>query len=261
MDCRQLKEILDAYALGAASPEEAAALEEHVADCLRCWEELSEAQRAAALLALSVPLEEPPETLRQRLLELARREAARQQRRPLLERLRRLWPVGAALLAAASGAALALALFLQTEVSDLRDERESLAQQVRQAEAMAFQQQQMLAVLSAPDVRELRIEPTSPDSRALAVYYWSPSSNKGVILCNNLPPLTEEQVYQVWLMVDGQPVPAGTLDMRGGFGQLHMDLEAMERPPQGIGISIEPASGSDSPSGEMFLYASLPQGH
>ena len=37
MDCDQVGELLDAYALGAAEADEAAALEEHVADCVRCW--------------------------------------------------------------------------------------------------------------------------------------------------------------------------------------------------------------------------------
>ncbi len=68
MDCKQVKELLDAYALGAADPEEAAALEEHMDDCARCWKTFNEAQRAAAAVALSTSLHPAPESLRRNIL-------------------------------------------------------------------------------------------------------------------------------------------------------------------------------------------------
>jgi len=68
VNCEQVKELLDAYVLGAAEPEEAAALEEHMEDCGRCWPELNEAQRAAAAIALSANLCRAPESLRRGIL-------------------------------------------------------------------------------------------------------------------------------------------------------------------------------------------------
>jgi anti-sigma factor RsiW len=68
MDCEQVKELLDAYALGAVEPEEAAALEAHMEDCARCWHSFSECQRAAAAIALSANLCRAPESLRRSVL-------------------------------------------------------------------------------------------------------------------------------------------------------------------------------------------------
>jgi predicted anti-sigma-YlaC factor YlaD len=68
MDCKQVKELLDAYALGAAEPEEATALDEHMEDCARCWQTFNEAQRAAAAIALSTSLHRAPESLRRNIL-------------------------------------------------------------------------------------------------------------------------------------------------------------------------------------------------
>ena len=65
--------MLEAYALGAVAPEEGAHIEEHLGECLACWDHLSESQRAAALLALAVPLEEPREDLRRRIIAQAQR--------------------------------------------------------------------------------------------------------------------------------------------------------------------------------------------
>lgn len=74
MECEAVGELLDAYALGALKPEETGSIEEHLADCLRCWEHLKESQKAAALLVLAVPLEQPREELRRRIIAQAAKE-------------------------------------------------------------------------------------------------------------------------------------------------------------------------------------------
>lgn len=68
VDCREVAGLLDASALGAAESKEVRALREHMADCLRCWDELTEAQRAAALLALLVRLRRAGASLRKRII-------------------------------------------------------------------------------------------------------------------------------------------------------------------------------------------------
>lgn len=89
MECSEVGRLLDAYALGALRPEETGPIEEHLADCLKCWEHLKECQKAAALLVLAVPLEQPREELRQRIIAEAVKEAGQEGRR----RFRwRWWP-------------------------------------------------------------------------------------------------------------------------------------------------------------------------
>ena len=57
--------------LGQVSDDERAAMEAHVADCERCARELSQAADAFATLALALPAEAPPPSLRSRLLDAA----------------------------------------------------------------------------------------------------------------------------------------------------------------------------------------------
>jgi anti-sigma factor RsiW len=75
MKCADVGKLLDAYALGAIGAEETDVIEEHLTDCLRCWDHLQESQKAAALLFLAVPLKEPREELRRRIMAQAAREA------------------------------------------------------------------------------------------------------------------------------------------------------------------------------------------
>ena len=261
MDCEQIKEILDAYALGAAEKAEAEALEEHVADCVRCWESLNEAQRATALLALSTAIEEASPYLRHRILDEARRQG-----RPsrgagrLLAGLKRLWPAGVGVLAAAGVAALVLAVFVQAEMNDLQDENGQLERQVQEAGTLLGEQRQLMAVMAAPDLQQVSLHSPQPGSDALATYYWSLNTQSGFLVCNKLPPLAENQSYQVWILADGEAIPAGTFQPWKGIGQLPIDLSISDKRHTAIIVTIEDADGSDRPSGEPFLLASLESG-
>jgi len=257
MDCEQIRDLLDAYALGAADAREAAAIEEHVADCVRCWSSLDEAQRVAASLALSTVLQKAPQPLRSRVLA----EAERRQQPALPSfpgRLRWLWPAATGALAAGAVAALAFALVLQSQVNDLRDDKDRLAADVQDAGAVLEEQRQLMAVLAAPDAQQISLDPADPNSEALAVYYWSRSSRTGALLSNNLPALGEGQVYRVWVLTGDEVYDVGSFESWNGVGQLSMDIKDVSGRPVGIGVSIEDAAGAEEPR-EMFLFAEFPR--
>jgi len=257
MDCEQIRELLDAYALGAADAREAAAIEEHVADCVRCWSSLDEAQRVAASLALSTALQKAPPSLRSRVLA----EPERRQRPALAfvpKRLRGLWPAATGVLAAGAVAALAFALVLQAEVNDLRGDRDRLASDVQNAGGVLEEQRQLMAVLAAPDAQQINLQPADPSSEALAVYYWSRSTRTGALLSNNLPPLREGQLYHAWLLTGDEVYDAGSFEAWNGVGQLSMDIKDVSGRPAGIGVSIEDAASVERPR-EMFLFAEFPR--
>ncbi|MDO8614667.1 MAG: anti-sigma factor [Dehalococcoidia bacterium] len=257
MNCAEVGEILDAYALGAAEKAEADSVERHISDCVRCWEELNRAQRATALLALAIPMRQAPQRVQESILAQIAREG-----RPasgggpgLLQRFRLNWQMAAGALGAAGVAALAFAAFLQMQVSDLRDERSDLAGQVQAADAAVQQQQQLLAVLTASDAQQVTMKGDSLNSDASVVYNWSRAARKGFLACNGLPPLAEDQVYQVWFSWDDTAQSLGTFRSGDGTCQLPMDLKLVQSPPKGIGVTAEQAGGSEQPSSKWLLYA------
>ena len=256
MDCEQVRELLDAYALGAAEADEAARLEEHVADCVRCWSSLNEAQQAAATIALSTAFQRAPASLRKRILA----ETERGERRgvpELLQFVRGLWPVGAGVVTAAAAASLTFAFFLQTEVDDLRGENDQLSAVIEKTGDRLTEQQQIIAVLAAPDVQEVSLDATGHTTSAGAVYQWSNSAGTGALLCNNLPALQEGQEYMVWFLTQDHSYAAGSFQTWDGIGQLTMDLEDLPELPVAIGVSVEHVDAREP--GEMFLLAEFEQ--
>ena len=75
-DPDRLEEDLAAFALGALTPDEAAAVERHVDGCDACSARLRWLQPAVDLLPASVEQRTPPPQLRENLMAIVEREAA-----------------------------------------------------------------------------------------------------------------------------------------------------------------------------------------
>jgi len=76
MTCEEFLENVDALALGALSPEEAAAAEQHAAGCADCARELRLALAVTDRLPLSAPAMRAPAALRERVLAAVGAEAS-----------------------------------------------------------------------------------------------------------------------------------------------------------------------------------------
>jgi anti-sigma-K factor RskA len=261
MDCTETRDLLDAYALGAVDSDEAYRLEGHVADCIECWEELNKSRRTASLLALSVPIHRAPDRLRRRLMSRAQSEDARADRRPFLERFHFAWRPALAGLGVAGVVALAFASTLQVQMSDLRGDKNELAQQLSEASSEIEQQRQVVAVLSASDSEKIPMDAATLRTDAESVYNWSRETDAGFIVCNNFPALPDGQVYQVWLTRAGRAESVATfLPHADGGCQIPMDMSRLDWRPEGIGISVEPEGGSERPTRGWFAYATFQRG-
>jgi len=256
MNCDQAKELLDAYALGALEKGDADALMRHVAGCLECSKELTKSQRTAALLALTVPIEEAPPRLRGRLMAQAGGESGAPARLPAWQRLRPSWRMTVRAVGLAGVVALAFSAFLQVQMNGLRGDKNNLEQQLTATDTELEQQRQIVSVLSASDTRKVPMDAAAIRTQAGSVYHWSPENDTGFIVCHNFPPLPQGSVYQVWFTAQAGPAePVATFAPQDGGCQIPMDMSRLDWRPSGIGISVEPEGGSARPSSRWFAYA------
>lgn len=257
MECEEVGQLLEAYALGAVPPEEGAHIEEHLADCLACWEHLSESQRAAALLALAVPLEEPRESLRQRIIAQARREA-----QPAAElsptgrgrRLPRLLAVGATAVALAAAGALSWSL---VQTRNLHSDYHDIQHQAALSQQQVDLTRQLVGVLTRPDVETQAMVASGIAAGASASYIWTRDGKLGAIVCHHgLPAPPKGKVYQLWVSCGQEPVNGGTFTAWQGQCQHLVALEC-GWPLSAVDVSVEPEGGSTRPSSEIVLSARL----
>lgn len=89
--------------------------------------------------------------------------------------------------------------------------------------------------------------------------FWNRRTNTAVLHAFRLPPAPAGQVYQLWLIRDGVPVPSQLFNP-GADGSVV--LAGVSLPP-GDGVSaaavtLEPAGGSPQPTSAILLVGALP---
>ena len=185
-------ESLAAYAIDALDRSERAAFEAHLATCRECQQELTELQRVSAGIGLGVALEEPPASLRSRVLERATQGRV-DNRGALTERdrvrpgfgSRVPWLVAAAALVVAVGAgiyAYSLRAELQTVrqlAADATERVDTLRTELIRLRQDSTRLQRVVNVINAPDVREARLTGSGPAQGASGLALWSPAIASG----------------------------------------------------------------------------------
>src|SRR5947208_100490 len=90
-------------------------------------------------------------------------------------------------------------------------ERATVEAHLRQCDECAADLQAPLAVLTAPDVRQIRLagQPVAPN--AAARVYWSRS--RGLVFTGtNLPKAPAGRIYQLWFVTPNAAISAGLLN-------------------------------------------------
>lgn len=212
MNRETLRELIPAYALGVLSPDEARQVEALLAEDEAARALLREYQATAAALALIAPARTPSPELEARLLRRARQPRLR----PLLYGL-----AGAAAVLVVIFAALVL----------------SLSTAAPSAEALY---DQMMA--EAGRVEIALVPALTPEITGTLVY--RPGEMTAVIRVANLPPLTPEQAYQLWLIDDAGSVSGGIYRLTEATNYIQVPATRPINEYLRFGVSLEPASGS-----------------
>ncbi|MEU5774050.1 anti-sigma factor [Streptomyces venezuelae] len=250
-----LHTLTGAYAADALDDAERARFEEHLALCPSCDQEVRELTATVARLALASAVTPRPAlkdevlrrigTVRQDVPEVRRETAAVPDRAPRRTRGVYRWAL-AACVAAAVGLG-GTAVWQHQQAEDARD-------QARQArEQSSRRSQELAAVLAAPDAKT-RTDGLTDGARGTVVA--SKSLDKAVFIAAGMAPPPKGKVYQLWFDDSGSMRSAGLMDpdrtaatvlMRGGIGKA-----------TGMGITVEPAGGSDEPTSSPVALMELP---
>ena len=240
--------LISAHALGALEPDQAALAEQHIAASDECRRAYEDALETAAALALAVADSEPPADLRDRIVAAARAErqpvskpAEKPAEKPAAAPRRKFRLAG--LLTPSTGFAVigvaAAIVFALIAVS-----------QHDSASSARDDQQALVAILSAPDAHVVPLKSAAggPAGGRMIV-----SGNRAALVSSlrNAPP---GRTYQAWGLRPGgaSPVPLPTFSGNG-------DVVILDDVGQygGVGVTVEPSGGSQTPSAAPFAVATL----
>jgi anti-sigma-K factor RskA len=230
MNCEQLREHYELYALGVAEQPERGEISEHLnRGCEVCGAGVKRALETATLLGASAPEAKPSAQLRRRILASVGSNERRFSWVPV-------WV----------GLAVAISLTLYLGASNRR-----YAQQIaRLTEAFA--------ILSGPTTLEASFggqQPLPPHGRVFV------NADRGVLLiASNLPRTPADKIYEMWIIRKGaaKPVPAGLFQSREDGNALHVRPGAVDMASTAaVAVTVENEAGADQPTTTPLIVAAL----
>jgi anti-sigma-K factor RskA len=233
MNCEQLREHYELYALGIAEQPERGEIRDHLdRGCEVCGGGVKRALETVSLFGASAPPAQPSAKLRRRILA----SVGVEQRGPG-------W-LGFGALTAAFSVIVVFLLFVVVNRTRYVDE--------------ALRSRQALSILYGPGLVKASFRGTQTQPPEGAVFV---SPSRGVLLiASNLPPTPADKIYEMWLIPKGaKPIPAGLF-------QAFQDRDALYVHPgpvdlastAAVAVTLENAAGADQPTTTPLIVASLP---
>jgi anti-sigma-K factor RskA len=245
--------VVESYVLGMASEAERAEFE---AMCQQ-YPEVAQAREAFELALEDQLLHDavaPPVQLKSRVAETllkthtaytAEREAASETKVRSMNTWK--WLAAASLILLVGALAWAISLNnkyerLQQQTATLQNRSEAITAQLNQLKADAQKMQ-------SPTVKMAAMQGTAIAPGAFATVYWDTTSKDVYMMINNLPQPASDKQYQLWALINNQPVDLGVFEVRQE--KLLVKMRNVQN-AQAFAVTLEPKGGSVSPTLEAL---------
>ena len=126
--------------------------------------------------------------------------------------------------------------------------------QQKNSELTAMQEDARM--MQNPNVKMAALKGTANAPQALTTVFWDSASKDVYLFVNNLPQAPSEKQYQLWALVDGQPIDLGMLEVKEK--RLLVKMKNVQN-AQAFAITLERRGrpNQDKPEGEMYVVGNL----
>jgi len=270
----QVVELLPVYVVGALDSDEMLAVDNYLQTHPNLLPRLRELEETTGWLIYAAPDAPLPADHKKQMLSLIRADLAAQptpQKKSEMKtgretspppgrtiRFSDWWSVFWRRSLTAAGTVLALLILsfymsrVQTQLGQANAQIATMHDAVVQLQHEAQQNRQLLALLANPN-QSVPLAGTEEEPDAHGAFYRS--GDQGVFVVGDLPPLPPEQIYQLWLVVNGEPRSVGLLEGLDpeipNFLIIPVPTELHEFTI--VDVSVEPAGGSPTLLGPVVL--------
>jgi anti-sigma-K factor RskA len=266
MTCAEFRELAALLALGALSPDEAAAAEAHLRepDHEGCFEALREASAGAEVLVRSLVPVRPSDRVWRGIQEGLQPER-RGQARVMGLRERIAWFVAAAAVIACVVTFLGRDRLLQDKASlaantlQAGNEKDECLRELTASKAQAEQLRTVVALLQSPSSKVFAFAPQAGQPVLAARAVVDLAQRKAMVLSASLPKQAGKD-FQLWVIRGSTPEPAGLLRAdASGTVLAAIDPALLGSSFDALAVSVEPTGGSPTgkPTGSVVLVGAL----
>jgi anti-sigma-K factor RskA len=274
----QFTELAEPFVLGLLEEKEAQQFQQHLATgCRECRKAVDEAKRVALVLPFSVPQNEPPAELKQRLLATIGAEADAEKReerrsgpatirsmpqRTFVQRVRGTLAWAAVFLLFAVG----YGYFLQRDF--IKQLQQQLTASRAETKLLQFELERQKTVIeqirksNAPRLLLVELKGTEVKPSGSIKILLDPQTVGGSFIAYGLPLLSDEHDYQLWFLKDGKPFDAGVFKVNEK-GEFIGEVRHLPEKLAGItafAITREPKGGSPTPTMPIYWLGAVQEG-
>jgi anti-sigma-K factor RskA len=256
----ELFELAAAYALGATTADETAAVEAALATSPELVAEVRSFRDVVAELGRLAPMP-PSQDARGRLLERVRREPIPASDGPAFSSPppARHWTRRFGAYAAAAGIVAIISLGVET-FRLLEQERTVEASRAAVVAKLDHRETELNTLLLAEkDLRVIHLKGADTVNGPGIQFFWNEKQRSGMVHAFRLPPAPPHHAYQIWAIVDGRPTSMKVFDSDPDG---HALVQSLDMPPTSRGttaiyVTVEPSGGSPAPTTEPFLRGTV----
>jgi hypothetical protein len=243
MNCDELREHYELYAIGAAEEPERSEIRAHLdRECEVCMARMRKAREVAALIGSAAPPAAPSPRLRRRILASAGYEEPRF-----------VWiPVLAGLLAFS----LVACVYFVGRERDIGRELNRITAISRQQNIELTHLNEVFAIINGADttVSTFGEGKTAPPKGKIFV-----SPTQGVVLvASNLPPAPSGKAYEMWVIPKGgNPIPSGVFQSGADGAAVHVRRGTVDPNADVVAVTLEDAGGANQPTTAPIFAAPI----
>lgn len=252
--------IVESYVLGLATDDERREFEQMCATYPEVAEarDLFEQTLETEMLKEAMP---PPPAIKEKVLQsigpaYATEEPAENHSQTPVRRMNPWkWVAAASIVVAVAAGIWAYTLLDQKRqlVAQQQETEDRLNQSVARLDSL----QQDADLLRKP-MMTVSLTGTDVAPQAHSTIFWDSVSTKDVyLLVNNLPQPPSDKQYQLWALLDGQPIDLGFINYQVEQKRLLIKMQNVKK-AQAFAITLEPRTGDPAtPEGEMYVKGDL----
>ena len=157
---------------------------------------------------------------------------------------------------------LGLFFFNQNLKNDLTNSSDLLAQRdvtIRELKTEIDQKSELLAILEARDVDLILMDGLDVNPTGYGKVVWDKDNGQALLQVANLPNVPLSKDYQLWFVVNNQPISAGVFAVNNSEKDNFFKIEQFQQSASdgAFAITLEPEGGSPQPTGDMYLLGSM----
>jgi anti-sigma-K factor RskA len=169
---------------------------------------------------------------------------------------KQVFPIWGVASIAASILLLAATGWLYTRNNTLRETNATLVNEVEAVEVNNLKNANLLAAYADPDNKVVTLKGLDIAKESSVTIFWNQNNNQVALKVNNLPQPAADEQYQLWTIVDGNPVSMGVID--NNFQEKLLAMKSVQGNPVAFAITLEKTGGSPTPTlEEMYVMGEV----